>query len=126
KTSAAVADERPSRPEARKLHKHELPFRIEMEPNPDILMTLAPALEGKVALGFAAETDDMETSGRRKMADKGLALLFANPVGEGKGFGAASGEGILLRDDGTRREVEPMPKEDLADLLLDEVAARLG
>jgi len=123
--AAAVADERPKDQVGRKLHKGELPRVIEMEPTPDILLSLKEILSGKVVLGFAAESDDLVQSGRQKLEAKGLSLLFANPVGGGKGFGAVENQGVLLRNDGTMRKIGPVPKEELAQTLLDEVAARL-
>ena len=123
--SAAVADERPVTAVVRKLHKAELPATLELEPTPDILLTLRPELKGKVVLGFAAETDDVEASGRRKLEAKNLDLLFANVVGRDRGFGAVPAEGVLLAADGCQREIPPMRKRDLADELLDEVASRL-
>ena len=123
--AAAVADERPAAPVTGKLRKDALPATLVLERTPDILKTLRPALRGKVVVGFAAETDDVEASGRRKLKDKGLSLLFANRVGPGLGFGAPDNQGILLGADGTRSEIGSMPKDDVADLLLDAVVVLL-
>jgi phosphopantothenoylcysteine decarboxylase/phosphopantothenate--cysteine ligase len=123
--AAAVADERPAHTTARKLHKDELTRSLALESNPDILMTLRPGLEGRLVLGFAAETEAVEESGRRKLEAKRLDLLFANPVGADRGFGSSLSEGVLLAADGSRREIHSMTKEDLADELLDAVSVRM-
>jgi len=103
-----------------------LPAALELRPTPDILASLKPRLRAVVTLGFAAEsTGDLAESGARKLAAKGLDLLFANPVGRGRGFGTPDNEGVLLDRDGTREVIPRMPKGDLADLLLDRVVARL-
>jgi phosphopantothenoylcysteine decarboxylase/phosphopantothenate--cysteine ligase len=76
-------------------------------------------------MGFAAETGDIEASGRRKLDDKGLDLLFANPVGTDRGFGARPNEGWLIGRDAPSETVPPMAKRELADLLLDRIATAL-
>lgn len=124
--AAAVADERPVDPSTLKIHKRDLDNVLSLEPTPDILVTLRERLTDVVVLGFAAETDHVEESGRRKLESKGLDLIFANPVGAGKGFGTSTNEGILLGSDGSSLRVEPLPKGDLADLLLDRIAARFS
>ena len=124
--AAAPADQRPAARVDRKRGKGDLPAQVALEPTPDILKTLRPALEGTLVMGFAAETDDVEASGARKLQDKGLDLLFANPVGGGRGFGAVVNGGWLLSADAPVEAVAPLPKAELADLLLDRLAARLG
>ena len=124
--AAAVADERPCTPSERKLHKDELPRQLVLEPTPDILTTLRPELAGKVVLAFAAETDDLLASGAAKLSRKGVDMLFANPVGQGRGFGTADNEGVLLDQEGNIEEAPRQPKEDLAEWLLDRIATRLA
>lgn len=123
--AAAPADERPAEPSTSKVRKDDLPALLRLEANPDILRTLRHALAGLVVLAFAAETDDVEASGAAKREAKDADLLFANPVGAGRGFGSTLNEGVLVGADGFRLDVPPCSKDDLADLLLDHVAARL-
>ncbi len=123
--AAAPADERPAEASPTKVRKDDLPATLRLQANPDILKTLRPDLAGRVVLAFAAETDDVEASGAAKREAKGADLLFANPVGTGRGFGTATNEGVLVGADGFRLEVPSCTKDDLADLLLDHVASRL-
>jgi phosphopantothenoylcysteine decarboxylase/phosphopantothenate--cysteine ligase len=124
--AAAPADERPARSAAGKVRKEDLPTTLALEPTPDILKTLRAEPGRRVVVGFAAETEDIEVSGRRKMADKGLDLLFANPVDGGRGFGVAVNEGILLGPDGRSETVSTRSKAAVADLLLDRLVALLS
>lgn len=119
--AAAPADETPATPSPRKVRKEDLPRTLDLRPTPDILASL-PRPRGFVTLGFAAETGDLAEAGHRKRQAKGVDLLFANPVGPGWGFGTPDNEGLLIGPDG-EEQVPRMPKEDLADLLLDRVAA---
>ncbi len=122
--AAAPADEAPSRPSPMKVRKEDMPGTLDLRPTPDILASL-PRPRGLVTLGFAAETGDPAGAGRKKRRAKRLDLLFANPVGPGRGFGTPDNEGILIGRDGEEK-VPRMAKEDLADFLLDRVAHLLA
>lgn len=123
--AAAPADEAPAHPSPTKIRKEDLQRIVELRPTPDILAGLDQRPPGLVILGFAAETEDLLEAGRRKLQDKRLNLLFANPVGDGRGFGAPDNEGVLIGPDGAEA-ISRMSKEDLADLLLDRVVALLN
>jgi phosphopantothenoylcysteine decarboxylase/phosphopantothenate--cysteine ligase len=84
---AAVADYRPADFADTKLKKSDAAIQLELVPNPDILAEVA-ASEHRPALvvGFAAETDDLESAARGKLEAKGLDLIAANLVGEERGF----------------------------------------
>jgi phosphopantothenoylcysteine decarboxylase/phosphopantothenate--cysteine ligase len=77
-------------------------------------------------VGFAAETDQVLANGRAKLARKGCDLLVVNEVGDGKAFGTDTNEAVILGADGSEAAVPPGPKEELADVIWDQVAARLG
>ena len=96
--------------------------------NPDILAEISAdrARPGQVVVGFAAETDDVLANGRAKLARKGCDLLVVNEVGERKTFGAEDNEAVVLGADGGETPVPHGPKEALADMVWDLVAARLS
>ncbi|HRR32751.1 MAG TPA: phosphopantothenoylcysteine decarboxylase [Kiritimatiellia bacterium] len=84
---AAVADWRPKTQSVVKLKKAEMPPAIGLEPNPDILKTVYPLKEGRLFVGFAAETGDPLAEAQRKLTGKGLDLIVANDVTRpGAGF----------------------------------------
>lgn len=68
----------------------------------------------------------MLANGRAKLARKGCDLLVVNEVGERKGFGSDQNEAVVLGADGTETAVPVGPKEALADVVWDLVAARLA
>jgi phosphopantothenoylcysteine decarboxylase/phosphopantothenate--cysteine ligase len=123
--AAAPADERPVVRNNQKLRKKDLPRSLDLEPTPDVLLALKPSSKGRVVVGFAAETADIESSGLRKLEEKGLDLLFANPVGNGRGFVAERNEGLLLGRDGWRQEVPLVSKAEVAHRILDRMAILL-
>jgi phosphopantothenoylcysteine decarboxylase/phosphopantothenate--cysteine ligase len=146
--AAAVADYRPAARSPAKIKKDGRPPEpIELTENPDILAGLAavrkaqeatrsahgperaglvpPAPVPQVLVGFAAETDTSPEGARAKLARKGCDLLVVNPVGNGLGFGTPDNEAVVYGADGTVTPIPRGPKEALADVVWDLVAARL-
>lgn len=126
--AAAVADYRPATRSAVKLKKTPAPPEpIPLAVNPDILRELSGPLRrpGQVVVGFGAETGDLIANGRAKLAAKGCDLLVVNRVGDGLAFGTPDNEAEILTADGQRVSVPHGPKEALADVIWDLVAARL-
>jgi phosphopantothenoylcysteine decarboxylase / phosphopantothenate---cysteine ligase len=126
--AAAVADFRPEVRSGSKIKKSgAAPVPIQLAENPDILRELSAhrARPGQVIVGFAAETDDVLRNGQAKLAAKGCDLLVVNQVGGGLAFGTSDNEAVVLATDGTSTPVPRGPKEVLADVVWDVVAARL-
>ncbi|MGO9296452.1 MAG: bifunctional phosphopantothenoylcysteine decarboxylase/phosphopantothenate--cysteine ligase CoaBC [Streptosporangiaceae bacterium] len=126
--AAAVADFRPAGRAAQKIKKTgAAPEPIALARNPDILRELVGARTRpeQVIVGFAAETHDMLAAGQSKLAAKGCDLLVVNQVGDGLAFGTADNEAVVLAADGSQTAVPRGPKEALADVVWDLVAARL-
>jgi phosphopantothenoylcysteine decarboxylase / phosphopantothenate---cysteine ligase len=128
--AAAVADYRPEERSAAKIKKDGRPPEpLRLTENPDILAELAAhrGERGKrqVLVGFAAETDTSQQAARAKLARKGCDLLVVNPVGGGLGFGTPDNEAVVFAADGTVTRVPRGPKEALADMVWDLVAANL-
>jgi phosphopantothenoylcysteine decarboxylase/phosphopantothenate--cysteine ligase len=126
--AAAVADYRPEARSQEKIKKTGAgPELLRLAENPDILRELAGHRRpGQVIAGFAAETDDILANGRAKLAAKGCDLLVVNRVGPGLAFGTDDNEAVVLAADGSATPVPRGPKEVLADVVWDLVAARLA
>jgi len=126
--AAAVADYRPAARSEQKIKKvGQPPEPIRLVENPDILRELVAARTRaeQVIVGFGAETHDILAAGRAKLAAKGCDLLVVNQVGDGLAFGTTDNEAIVLAADGSRTDVPRGPKEVLADVVWDLIAARL-
>lgn len=76
--------------------------------------------------GFAAETDDVLANGRAKLTRKGCDLLVVNQVGDDLAFGTPDNAAVVLLSDGERVDIPRGPKEALAEVVWDLVAARLA
>ncbi len=133
--AAAVADYRPQARSAAKIKKDgQPPEPLRLTENPDILAELAAVRSGRaggtggtrqVLVGFAAETDTTAAPAWAKLARKGCDLLVVNPVGGGLGFGTADNEAVVFGADGSLTTIARGPKEALANVVWDLVAARL-
>ena len=127
--AAAVADFRPADRSDIKIKKTGAePAPIALVENPDVLRELVAARPrpGQVIVGFGAETTDVLANGRAKLAAKGCDLLVVNQVGAGLAFGTSDNEAVVLGSDGSEVKVPRGPKEELAQVIWDLVAARLA
>jgi phosphopantothenoylcysteine decarboxylase/phosphopantothenate--cysteine ligase len=115
--AAAVADFTPRETTPQKIKKEGKDgLRLELVPTADILKELVKGKkQGQVIVGFAAETGEMREKARRKLRDKKVDLLVANEVsGEDSGFESDFNRAVFLFGDGTEKELDLMPKHDLA------------
>lgn len=85
-SAAAVADYRVATAATRKIKKHDDTLPLMLVKNPDILSTIRAANPALFMVGFAAETDDLESHARGKLERKGLQMIAANWVGDGRAF----------------------------------------
>jgi phosphopantothenoylcysteine decarboxylase/phosphopantothenate--cysteine ligase len=125
--AAAVSDFRPDRAERGKLKKEAGPPRLRLEPTVDVLATLGKRKEHQVLIGFAAETGDLETEGRRKLSEKNLDLVVVNEVGRpDTGFGADTNRALILARGGDDVALRHWTKAELAAAICDRLATMLG
>jgi phosphopantothenoylcysteine decarboxylase/phosphopantothenate--cysteine ligase len=125
--AAAVSDFRSKETNEGKLKKESGPPDLHLEPTPDILRELGERKGGKVLVGFAAETDDLERAGRSKLREKHLDLVVVNQVGaEGTGFEADTNRAMLLSADGDDVPLRPWTKRDLASTICDRLVRLLS
>ncbi|MEL6100286.1 MAG: phosphopantothenoylcysteine decarboxylase, partial [Pseudomonadota bacterium] len=127
--AAAVADWRIDGASNRKLKKSKdgLPA-LELTENPDILARVAGLAEGRPALvvGFAAETDDVESNAIAKRERKGCDWIVANDVSPETGIMGGSENAVtLISADGAERWPR-MSKEEVAQRLADRIARAIG
>jgi phosphopantothenoylcysteine decarboxylase/phosphopantothenate--cysteine ligase len=125
--AAAVADYRPTKTADRKLKKEQAVPAIALERTPDILAEIGKRKGKRVLVGFAAETDDLVANARQKLQRKNLDLMVANDVGRaGAGFDADTNAVKILDPVGGVEDVPLLSKREVADRILDRVAALLA
>lgn len=125
--TAAVSDWKPATVAEKKTKKGDGPESVTLVRTPDVLATAAAKVHGNarrpLLVGFAAETHDVITYAKEKLAKKRLDFIVANDVTQpGAGFGADTNRVAILGADGSQVDVAG-PKRDVAGRLWDIVAA---
>jgi phosphopantothenoylcysteine decarboxylase/phosphopantothenate--cysteine ligase len=119
--AAAVSDYRPASAFAQKLKKADGALSVEMVRTPDILRSLGAAKGSRFLIGFAAETEDVLESARKKRLEKNADLLVANDVSSsGAVFGQEQSAAVLIDARG-ETAVPRGSKRALADRIWDRV-----
>ena len=125
--AAAPADFRPAAPAPSKIKKKSAPESIVLAPTPDILAsTRAARAKNAIVVGFALETDDALRGGREKLEAKALDMIVVNDAREaGAGFGVDTNRVTLLGPNGREEALPLLPKDAVADQILDRVETLL-
>jgi len=120
--TAAVSDYRPANPADRKLKKgadDDALRSIDLVENPDILASMgARKKQGQVVVGFAAETNDVESNARKKLASKHADMIVGNDVSGDLGFGTDENAVLLVTTDGAEK-ISQKSKLEIANDILD-------
>jgi phosphopantothenoylcysteine decarboxylase/phosphopantothenate--cysteine ligase len=123
--AAAVADWRAAEIPAQKIKKTgAAPPALALAENPDILKTIAaPGPDRpRLVIGFAAETENLESHAKAKLRRKGCDWIVANDVGGTGIMGGEENEVLLITPEGS--EVWPkMRKAALAGRLAARIAS---
>ena len=121
---AAVADYRAGVVAERKLKKSERQeslWRLELEPTPDILATVAAQPRRPWVVGFAAETHDVENYALAKLQAKRLDMIACNDVSRTDIGFAADDNALVVLWQGGRRELARASKTQIAGQLVDTI-----
>ncbi|MDP3857496.1 MAG: bifunctional phosphopantothenoylcysteine decarboxylase/phosphopantothenate--cysteine ligase CoaBC [Stagnimonas sp.] len=124
-SAAAVADYRMQTVAAQKMKKSGDELTLHLVKNPDILATLRARYPQLFLVGFAAETERLAEHARSKLTRKGLDLIAANWVGEGKAFDTEDNALSVFWPEG-EREIAQAPKAAVARALVALIAERLA
>jgi phosphopantothenoylcysteine decarboxylase / phosphopantothenate---cysteine ligase len=118
--AAAVADYSPKRAATQKIKKKGASLEVKLARTADILADVAAMKSAPFTVGFAAETEKLESHAREKLSKKGLDLLAANLVGDGKGFDSDDNALTLYWKDG-KQELPKAPKLLIARQLIEAI-----
>ena len=120
--AAAVADYRPAKSFDQKIKREKEAVTISLEPNPDIIATVARNKGNRLIVGFAAETERVAENARKKLTAKNADIIVANDVtAEGAGFDVDTNVVTLFSRDGRDVALPRMSKSEVAQRILDEV-----
>jgi phosphopantothenoylcysteine decarboxylase/phosphopantothenate--cysteine ligase len=120
--AAAVSDYRPAEKAPNKIKKQDGGQSLELVRTQDILGSLGEAKGQRFLIGFAAETETLLESARKKRAEKRIDLMVANDVSRnGSGFASEKNAAVLIDAKG-ETELPLMSKRELAERIWDRVA----
>ena len=128
--AAAVADFRPKHQAKDKIKKEGGIPQIELENTEDILKTVSSrGLRTKrkfAVVGFAAESRDLLENATLKLKSKGLDFIAANDISAGDaGFAVETNRVTLLFADGRKESLPLMSKTEVAETIIERLAALL-
>jgi phosphopantothenoylcysteine decarboxylase/phosphopantothenate--cysteine ligase len=124
--AAAPLDYRPATVAAQKIKKSSAGITLQLEPTTDILKELGAHKNGKVLVGFAAETQNHVQNGIEKLKAKNLDLIIVNSVsGPDSAFDSDMNHATLIDASGRAEEIPLVTKRAMADRILDRVVQLL-
>lgn len=117
--TAAVADYRPKQIHQQKMKKQDGDSLLELERTTDILWTLGQQKKHQLLIGFAAETNDIESYAKDKLKKKSADYIVANDVTQpDSGFGTDTNTVVVIGKNEYERHFSNMSKKSLALELL--------
>jgi phosphopantothenoylcysteine decarboxylase/phosphopantothenate--cysteine ligase len=124
--AAAPLDFRPRAAAAQKIKKKHANLTLDLEPTADILGELGASKNGRVLVGFAAETEDHLKHGLEKLRAKNLDLIVVNPVeGPNSAFDSDTNRATIIDAGGKTEEIPVVSKRVMADRILDRIVRLL-
>ena len=124
--AAAVSDFRPKAVSLQKMKKAEASTSLALEKTEDILSEIGKKKRDGILLGFAAETENVVANAQKKLKEKNLDLMVVNDITKpGAGFGQDTNQVKILFPSGEVKALPLMSKEEVSELILDEVGKLL-
>jgi len=124
--AAAPLDFRPKSVATQKIKKKTADLVLDLEPTTDILLELGNHKNGKVLVGFAAETEAHIKNGLEKLKAKNLDLIIVNSAGgPDSAFDSDMNHATIIDKSGKTEEIPLVSKQVMADKILDRVVQLL-
>lgn len=125
--SAAVADYKPTQVSDQKIKKSDSDLSIPLARTPDILMSVKEQRQStgfpRIAVGFAAESQNLIDNAIGKLQRKGLDMLVANDItASDAGFAVDTNRVIVLDRDGGQVPMELTSKANIGAYLMERIA----
>jgi phosphopantothenoylcysteine decarboxylase / phosphopantothenate---cysteine ligase len=117
-SAAAVADYSLKTASEQKIKKSSDSFELKLKKNPDILSEVTALQNAPFSVGFAAETENLESNAQSKLLNKKLDMIAANLVGDDRGFDVETNALTVFWKAG-QKQLRQAPKTRLArDLII--------
>jgi len=124
--AAAVADYKPADVSQQKIKKSDDDLSLPLARTPDILMAVKAQREDTgyplIAVGFAAESQNLLENAAGKLQRKGLDLLVANDItADDAGFEVDTNRVVVLDNDGGTQPLELTSKATIGAYIIDRI-----
>lgn len=123
--AAAVADYRPAEIQSQKIKKQGDETIIALQRNPDIVADVAALPQRPFVVGFAAETDDLDSYAQNKLRSKNLDMIAANWVGQAQGGFDSDLNALKVFWPNGHKSLSMTDKQNLAHQLIEIIAEKL-
>lgn len=121
---AAVSDYRPRVVAEQKIKRNAAEIELNLVRSPDTLASVAALPRAPFTVGFAAETNDVDTHARDKLERKRIDMIAANRVGKDCGFDRETNALTVYWPGGGEQALGEGSKPLLARRLVDLIAER--
>jgi len=119
--AAAVSDWRVAHPKKKKIKRSSARNRLELVENPDILKELGNG-QGRVLVGFALETEDLEKNAVKKLKEKNLDFIIANKLSPRESVFGENKLSVLIMDRcGHKTVLRDKTKRESAKIILNKI-----
>ena len=124
--AAAVADYRPKHVASEKIKKKEGGMHLELERNPDILLSLGEHKKHQFLVGFALETQNELENAKDKLQRKHLDAIVLNSLkDDGAGFGGTTNKITFIDKNLEIKTFGLKTKPEVASDIWDEIISRI-
>ena len=126
--SAAVADFKINKKFKNKIKKQDS-LNLNLEKNVDILSYVSKhnSMRPDLVIGFAAETDNIETNAVKKLNNKNCDWIIANDVSNKKiGFNSDFNEVTIYYSDKNKEKLSYKKKSEISDEIVDRIINQLN
>lgn len=124
--AAAVADYRPKHVAKEKLKKKAGDLTLELERNPDILLSLGERKQNQFLVGFALETENELENAKGKLERKHLDAIVLNSLkDDGAGFGGATNKITFIDKNSQIKTFALKTKPEVASDIWEEIITRI-
>ncbi|MDB3887178.1 bifunctional phosphopantothenoylcysteine decarboxylase/phosphopantothenate--cysteine ligase CoaBC [Candidatus Pelagibacter sp.] len=126
--SAAVADFKISKKFKKKIKKQDS-LNLNFEKNVDILNYVSKhnSMRPDLVIGFAAETDNIESNAEKKLNNKNCDWIIANDVSNKKiGFSSDFNEVTIYYSDKNKEKLSYKKKSEISDEIVDRIINQLN
>ncbi len=125
--AAAVTDFRPAEIADSKIKKTGEAFSLTLDQTEDILAWLGGVEPKPFLVGFAAESDNLRDNAKKKLSEKKIDMIVANPIGgEYDVLGGDDTQGLIIGSDGAELEIPRCSKKKMATEILNQIEQRIA